>query len=353
MHGMDSRLGPRWLTLAELLMTYGYHTCGIISHIFLKAKYGLSQGFDCYDEEVIDERRFNHFSVTSHQVTRKAIEYIRKRRGEKFFLFLHYFDPHQSYFDHDKSEEYKGRFRWGASLEDMYRWIASGEYDEWDIEYLRRCYDSEIRYTDREVEKVFTELKRLGIYDQTVIVFTSDHGEEFVERGFQGHGTSLYEEQIRVPLVFKPAGDASAYAGKRIGRPVSNLDIFTTLVHYLRIRRPVELPGNDLLTGERPEGGIFSELQKVQFGENKNKVCLILGDWKLIKNLERNQLELYNLKQDPGEKNDLSGAGHPIMPRLLRELGDWITVNRGGVHGKDRISLSPEERKRLKSLGYF
>jgi arylsulfatase A-like enzyme len=353
MNRMDSRLEPRWLTLAELLKDRGYHTGAVISHVFLKAKYGLAQGFDIYDEEVIDERRFNHFSVTSGQVTDKALRYLRDRGREKFFLFLHYFDPHQSYYDHEGRDDYQGRFRWGVPLEEMYQWIAKGEYGDGDIEYLRRCYDSEIRHTDRAVGEVIEELKRLGLYDQTLIVFTSDHGEEFVERGFQGHGTSLYEEQIRVPLVVKPAGETAENRGRRNRRPVANLDIFPTVVRCLRIRHPQGLPERDLLAADLGLTAVFAELNKVQFGEKRDKICLIQGDWKLIHNLDTRRLELYNLREDPDEKTDLSGIRPSLVHGLRKVLDGWIKTNRGGLEKGDRISLSPEERKRLRSLGYF
>jgi len=352
-HDMDSRLAPTWPTMAEFLANRGYRTGGIISHIFLQKEYGLGQGFDRYDEEVIDRRHFNHFTVTSQAVTRKAVRFIGDNRRQPFFLFLHYFDPHQSYFDHDKSFPYHGAFRWGTPLEEMVRRVARGEFADEDIRYLTHCYDSEIRFVDRHVGRVVQELKRQGIYDQTLVIFVSDHGEEFVERDFLGHGTSLYDEQLRVPLVVKPPADYRVPPESQPMRAVSNLDILPTVFDVLGMPVDPRWEGTSVFSGITRRRDIFAELRKTQFGMKRDRLCLVRWPWKLIRDVANSSHELYHLEDDPGERCDVSGLQADVRRRLEAALEAWIASHRGETGETPKARLSDEERRRLKSLGYF
>lgn len=356
MNRMDSRLSDRHATLTEMLKNRGYHTCGLVSHIYLKRKYGLSQGFDIYNEDICDDRHFNHFTISSPAISRLAETYIERYKDRKFFLFLHYFDPHQVYYDFDKEMDYDGDFVYGTPLEEIYSLIQQKKYTAADIDYLKYCYDSEIRYTDGFVGKVIDRLKKHKIYENTLIIFVSDHGEEFVERGFQGHGTTLYNEQIRVPLLFKFPGSREESRDKVSAVPVSLIDAAPTAAGILGIDTLPGMQGKNVFARSLKENKgrpVFSEVDKTQFGERRDKVCIISGSWKLIYNLDSGGYELYDLGSDPGEQEDRSLVEKDVFANLKKQLSAWIVFNREGAKKGKKVRLTEEERKKLESLGYI
>ena len=196
--GATDRLEPWNLTLAELLQAAGYRTGGIASAPWLSETFGLDQGFDTSD---VDS------SHTASLLVDKAITWLDQPSPEPTFLFLHFFDVH----DYSSPEPFATRFAdesYAGPLRDEVSRIGNNLYDNLsseDLAYAVAKYDGALQYVDHELERLFAHLRRTDAYDETLVVITSDHGEEFWEHGAAGHGFGLYDEQLRVPLVMSQA----------------------------------------------------------------------------------------------------------------------------------------------------
>lgn len=342
---------------SELLKQCNYKTHGIISHTLLLARLGFGKGFDYYDEGSI----FGHKGISSPSVTRKAVSYLRHNHYSPFFLFLHYFDPHYHYLLHEKYNYYpfyRGRIKNGHPIIDL--WRIRDKLSQDDIEYLIALYDSEITFTDEHIGELLNELKNRDLYDNSIIIVTSDHGEEFMERGWIGHTLTLHEELIHVPLIMKFPG----YKARTINSPVSLMDIVPTVCKYLDLNVPNDFDGTalDLSRGSTIKSGpIFSETFNPQIHRPKVEPIafrsVISGNYKLIHDEIRNSKQVYNLSEDPHERNNLlgqHGEQDKRLEALLLRLIDYIRTKRkiGPLQNESEL-FTPEQRKQLKSLGYL
>ena len=198
--GAADRLEPWNLTLAELLQAAGYRTAGIASAAWLSETFGLDQGFDVSD---VDR------SHTASLLVDKAIAWLDQPSPEPTFLFLHFFDVH----DYSSPEPFATRFAdesYAGPLRDDVNSIGNNLYDNLsseDLAYAVAKYDAALRYVDHELERLFAHLRRTETYDETLVVLTSDHGEEFWEHGAAGHGFGLYDEQLRVQTTRRGEGE--------------------------------------------------------------------------------------------------------------------------------------------------
>ncbi len=348
-----SKIDEEDFTITELMREEGYRTGAVISHILLKESYGISQGFDYFNDRNISGEFGNHIAISSPGVTKDAINFIQAKKGEKFFLFLHYFDPHYIYLDHENETGYKGKFR-SKDISYLREQIRKDEYSERDTEYLKHCYNTEIRFTDFYIGKVINELKRSGIYENTIIIFTSDHGEEFVERGWLGHSTTLYREQTGVPIIIKPVDKAHLSLRSFENIPVSNIDLVPTLISMAGLKRMPGLSGKDLFSSDPGNHTFFSEVSQKEFGSDIELISVIWQNWKMIKDLKSNRFELYNINEDIYEKENIIGSVPNISSKLKLKIQKWLKNRRkAGVKGKKRRSLSDSEREKLRTLGYI
>jgi len=352
--GVDSRFP----LLSEVLKQYNYTTHGVFSCGNLSPRLGFGRGFDNY----YNRRSPRHGAgFTSPNVTKEAISFLRKGHKEPFFLFLHYFDPHYNYILHKQYNyypNYRGKVKRNHSILDL--WHKLHELSEDDVRYLLALYDSEIAFTDEYIGKLLDELKKQGLYENSIIIVTADHGEEFLERGWLGHTITLHEELLHVPLIMKLPG----YSARIIDSPVGLIDIVPTIYQYMGLKMPDGLEGKalDLNRGDsianRP---IFTETfnsQKLQL--NTRPVAfrsIVSGNWKLIYDEIKDSNQVYNLSEDPHERNDLSGQ-HGEQKRMLKGLlSKWInyvkTKQKVGPVPDESELLTPDERKELESLGYL
>lgn len=214
---VTDRLGSHALTIPEVLREYGYRTAAIVSYILLDRVYGFDQGFDSFD--YADEQK-------ADEVVDKAIAYLDRRRGGKYFLFLHFYDPHWPYEPSPESAKvvwprnvpralrelinttdfakFAVKVIAGSPMtyhRDYCRRIENDDCQKLYLDYCRAMYDGEIRDVDQQLERLLRFLVNRGLDKDTIVVVTSDHGEEFVEHGLLGHGLTLYDEAIHVPLL--------------------------------------------------------------------------------------------------------------------------------------------------------
>ena len=348
-----SRLDKKNLTIAEVLKDRGYSTVGVISHILLQTKYGVHQGFDIYNENNISSEFSNHYSISSPGITDDAIRFIRKHKRKKFFMLLHYFDPHYTYINHDSTYEYVGEFT-SRNIAYLRNLIRESHYTPKDLAYLKDSYTSEILFTDSYLGQVIDELKSTKLYDNTLIVLTSDHGEEFVEKGWWGHSTTVYNEQIKVPMLLKLPDSKSDLPLASQNSYVSNIDIVPTVLRILGISPIFDFQGRDIFSEEEGSKVVYSEVVQREYGEFKNGVCVIQDGWKLVYNLVTKTYELYDLVEDRGEIRNVLGSNDDVERSLKMKLAKWLKINRRAPKKtKEREALTEDEKQKLKSLGYI
>lgn len=344
-------LDEKFLTLAEILRYSGYATRGVISHLYLSAELGFGQGFDGFDEENAQ----GHGHISSPSVTDKGIELIDELKDEKFFLFLHYFDPHCDYILHDEYNfypDYAGSLYSGQTIQDLRAFAR--EMNDDDVRYLNALYDSEIRFTDQHVGRLFDHLKDAGLYDDALIVIVADHGEEFLERGnaWIGHTRTVYQELVHVPFMVKAPGGVEPCT---VERPVSLLDFMPTVVASAGLEVPAGYEHDGMPIDA---SGETEHLRSVLITETKRwgtHQGVIEGDWKLLHDPTARSFHLFDLEADPGEIEDVSGANDETLRRLKAALFEWdydVRMKRSKFRVR-HPNLSNKQVEKLKSLGYI
>ncbi len=263
----------------------------------------LRDGFEAWNPDQQDA------GMQAPAITASAMGAIDRVLHRQWFGWVHYLDPHDPYVRHPE-------FDFGTGI--------------------KADYDSDIAWTDHHMGMLFAHLKKTGVWDNTIIVVFSDHGEEFLERGGKFHNSSVYEEQVRIPLVIRVPG----LKGRRIQSAVSLLDIVPTLTRLLDTPDQSRRFGRSLLPlmlgGEDEDGGLaFSEWFEVRLGAHENDAfAVVLGKKKYISKPQRDIVEMFDLAADPGERQSLAGKGDPSEAQLAGLLKDWMNAVREH-HGRE------------------
>jgi arylsulfatase len=374
-HGLVARgtvLSAEIPTLAELLSRQGYQTAGFVNAYFLAPEFGFSRGFGHYDfAHDIDDFR-------DAEATNAAIlSWIDDSREEPLFLFAHYFDPHSDW-DHlpyDAPEPFSKRFvgdppetfRAGNGKVWASRYLALLNRENLPVsaEALRHTsdlYDAGVAYTDDSVGALLDALESRGRLERTIIIVTSDHGEEFREHGKLLH-TQVYEELMRVPLLVslpEMRGHAAGSCRDRresTGRPgrvhglVQHVDFLPMLAECLGFPVPENVLGPSFL------GALFGEATKreaVYFDtvDGSQQGILREDGWKLVESLRRGERRLYHLGEDPGEQRDRSNDHPELMTALASQLEAHVADAAASRIAADRIAVPEEVHQALEALGY-
>ncbi len=353
---LNGELRPREITLAEQLREAGYETAAIVSHTFVDSEHGFGQGFDRFDERNV----LGHDAVTSKQVTDQALQFLSSSRRRPFFLFLHYFDPHWTYLDHDGfhwADRYDG---WLRDLDLDISGLRDRRHDleEGDIDFLRNLYDEEIAFTDREIARLLDHLRETGLDQDTMILVVSDHGEEFMERGWLGHTISLHEEQVRVPLVVAlPPGETQVAEVEGV---VETRAIPATVLDYLGLGSDGDTGPASLLplirgqARESPTAMAFSEVWLPDRGIDRGLLMSSLRTdrWKLVRDTSRGREHLYDLVNDPLELEDLAAERPSGVEELPGLLDAWLAIMEEAGDDIPVGELTDEQLRKLKALGY-
>ncbi|MFO0984787.1 MAG: sulfatase [Planctomycetota bacterium] len=356
----DRAMATEVTTIAERLRGAGLFTVAFVANGNVSAP-GLNfeQGFERF-VSIVGSGAEGH--ARSSEVNELVLPALEPLQSEAFFLYVHAIDPHAPY---DAPAPYCDRFARGdyhgpvtparTLQRDLVALQPAGE----DLARVRDLYDQEIAYQDAMLGALLDRLEELGLSARTIVVVTSDHGEEFAEHGSFGHGRRLWEEQIRVPLVLRGAGIASP--GARIGRRVSLLDVVPTLLALLGVGGTTECQGHDLTPllcgGETAlaatEDPLYCE-ERVDADGERQIFSMVQGPWKLILRQGKRELPmLFNLSDDPGEQHDLASAD-PVRGRALRDLltafPDRFPQPRLGEG--PRFRADETTRRQLEALGY-
>lgn len=337
------KLPARAVTLAEVLRNAGYFTGAFVANPWLKRVFGFDQGFDVFREESVESARIEVEDV---------VAFIAAHRDRPFFLYLHFMDVHNPYQApkpyYEMFADAAGTFRYRNGLMD--------DLSPADLEYTRARYDGEIRYLDDKVRDLVGYLERTKRLENTIIVFTSDHGDEFYEHGGLGHGTTLYAELMRVPLFVAHHGLLEP-ARSEINTPVRSIDIFPTLLDILDVPPPEALDGTSLLPVIESGDSVIStpflaSVLSVDTGENL--ASLVSDGFRYIHNFQQDDGELYDLSVDPGNRQNLADS-IPVLytemrDSLLRYFAEYVVTNKTSGN---KALLDSKTLKKLKALGYL
>lgn len=344
----DRRIPTELETLPEVLAGAGYTTAAIAANGFISEGFGFADGFDHFVRLIGREAR-------AGEVHAEALAWLDDvGRDDPFFLYVHTIDPHTSYappvdyrqrFAPDVEDAGIGGQEAVDALKERERGAPPGLAED-----LAALYDAEIAYADSELGRFLEELRHRGLFDDSLFIFVSDHGEEFYEHGSWTHGHSLHTELVDVPLIIRlPGGQAS---GTRIDDPVQHIDLLPTFLDLLGLEASRPLEGRSLLSpvlqpGSRPTP-IFSAV-------GSDLVSVVWGDWKLVTRLERGpelDTRLYNRAMDPGERtNQLENR--PVMAGYLATLLRKKMLAGTAPSEAQKAEMDDEVRRNLEALGYI
>ncbi len=354
-HGLkahDRYLPPKIPTLAQALARAGFVTAAVVNSHNLSPRFGLDRGFRefVYVEEIAGQR------APTRRVVDQAIDWLRRFGTGKLFLFVHSYDVHSDYASEEPYERefvrpYRGPADGTTSQLMAFREgkLAIGPQD---APRLVDLYDAGIRQLDDELLRLREFLAQNGLLERTLLLLTSDHGEEFLERGGVLHGRTQFQEVARVPLILRGPGIP---AGRRIATPVSLVDVMPTLLRHLGLPVAGELDGEDLSPLLRGEPGRLAERLLFAEADHNNAQpdvtrAVRRGPLKLVYDRLAEKHQLFDLKEDAAERNDVAANREAQARELLEPLRRFLAIP--GETGTP-LKLSPEELQRLRSLGYL
>jgi arylsulfatase A-like enzyme/Flp pilus assembly protein TadD len=339
MHDFSAnRLNPSQPTMATILKEQGYSTGAVLGSAVLDSRFGLNRGFDFYYDHFefsrLDEANLDEMERPGNIVADQALDWLSKNSQKKFFLWMHLYDPH---FPYKPPAPYSER-------------------------YKARPYDGEIAFADEQVGRLVRFLKDKGLYDNTLLVLSGDHGESLGEHGEKTHGFFIYNATLHVPLLFHfPGGLSAAAAGATVQEPVSLADILPTVLDALQIPAPAVVQGVSVLplmkgkndaTENKPSAsaGVYAEtyLPRLHF------------NWSELRGVETANYhfidaprpELYDLSKDPGETRNLIGEKKAVGEEMRGKLANVIRQYSAGEEQAQKTGLDPGMMERLKALGY-
>ena len=319
-HGVRSNVGYLFPSdiesLPSLLEAADYATGAVVSAWVLRHETGIGEHFDFYDDQVGSATGISFASVqrAGNESASIAAEWVEGRGGSPFFLMLHLFEPHTPY---EPPTHLEGRY-----------------VDP---------YDGEIVATDVIVGEFLDRLRKAGLYDDSLIVFLSDHGEGLGDHGEPGHGIFLYREAIQVPLMIKLPG--SARRGESVSAPVSLIDVAPTILRVLGLPVPGTMQGTDILATFAQDRPLYSETlyPRLHLGWSELR-SIVRGPDHFI---EAPQPELYDLRDDPSETKNLLSERRRVYAALRDHLADRSLAL------ADPSTVDPEEAAKLAALGYL
>jgi len=357
-------------SLVENLRTGGIRTAAFTEGGYVSHHFGMNRGFEVYhdpDSAIRVAGEANAPKIAIRRTFSAAEEWLRQNAGQPFFLFIHTYEVHIPYLRASFARELpRGELGAVVNIGENRR-IRAGEVQLRQVEqrYLAALYDGGIRVADREVGKFVSLLDELGIADQTLVVVTSDHGEDLGDRYphyAAEHGHSLYDELVRVPLIIREP--QRGQSPRRVTQTVRSVDVMPTILDLLGVEQAA---GDGLSLTPLLRGGKLGDRvalsHNLRFGPER--LALRMGEFKLIRNVSPDPsvppvdvnapaIEFYDLSSDPGERNNVASRSPSEVARLQSELDASLERARslGPANFGPRPELAPELDRQLEALGY-
>jgi len=326
---------PGAITLAAVLRSRGYKTAAFIGSVFLERQMGLDQGFDTYDSPF----NFEAFSTISGEmffggigtpysvrdrrdgilVVHAALRWMSANRGQPVFVFIHLFDLHTPYTVPEAAARQKGISR----------------------------YDAQLEYEDELIGRLKRELTLGGWWDRSLTILLSDHGEGLGDHGECSHGYFIYQSTLHVPLIFHwPVGFEGQPA--RVQRPAGLIDVAPTILDFLHVPAPAAFKGTSLM--DATPRAVYSESLHTHDSFGWAPLRSVRLD--AYKYIEAPRPELYDLQNDPQERNNLAGAS-PSRTRALRAELEKVLARSSRPGPAQAAGATPQTERFLASLGYL
>ena len=374
-HGMTASsisLNPNVDILAEHMRDADYATIAFTENAWVGAEFGFARGMDRYVEDKALEKDSSEAGV--RQTFDRAIAWLRRHAGTEFFMFLHTYEIHHPY---DPPDEYSDLYRSDPDDEAFSKRSLS--------KWAPVLYDREIRFVDDQLRRLDAELERLGIADDTIVIITSDHGDEFLDHDNLGHGRHLYDDVLRVPLIVRGPG---VPRGRRIDTPVGSIDLMSTILSLSNVNVPGTTAGRDLSllwgnTSDDEPGEAVDWVERPLFAETHSPYGLDangrlvrvepfsysvrLGRWSAMRYREKDgwRIELYDDSNDPGQQENLSPDPPALAADAIALLEGYeascsrgvrrlATLNRSTRQkAPEQVPIDPERAEKLRALGYL
>ena len=354
------QLQPGVSTLAEILQANGWRTGAVVGNYSLRRGSGFEQGFEDYDDRLEDlaTPTWEGVERVASKTTAAALHWLRHHREDRFFLWVHYMDPHAPYtppspFNRRFANEQPDQVKHLPILSGLAGGAGNGgipfyaQLDaQTDAHYYVSQYDGEIAFFDHGLGELIREVRTLGLLERTLVILTADHGEGMGEHDYYfNHPEFVYSELIHVPLLIRLPGRSPA--SREVSEPVALVDVLPTILNVLSLEVPKAIKGQNLLDPQpRP---IWTETYFVT-----TKMAVISNGLKLIQT--RDSLSLYNLNQDFYETRDLLADGSLADLEAAKRMREELEAI--GQH--DELTLGPpvkwdvlpESQLKLKALGY-
>ena len=332
-----TRLKPDIPTLPDLLAQAGYRTGAVTENGMLFANAGFVRGFDSYDEIVEEDSLAT--PGWAAEVIDRGIAWLEQYPQERFFLFLHTYQVHEPY-------------------------IAPEGFDQFPIPEgtpfgkKLQAYKAEVLYTDHQMGRLLRVLERLGLAGNTVVIFTSDHGEAFGEDGLDSHGYSLHEEAMRIPLLMRIPGKMQP--GIRVKDPVSLVDLLPTITSLAGIARPEILQGRSLVpaSGGKEDASLKNRklyMQRRLLDNRREQFAVRIGTEKWLIGPDVGEVRRFDLATDPREErgstsDEVQQKGQDLLEEFQQASRDIISSYGENAASSD---LDAATRDRLRALGYL
>lgn len=336
-------LAPDLPYAPDIFRARGYHTAAFVGSLVLdpgaRSAPGFDRGFDSFDagfhRRHMGEDRYQAIERRGGEVVAHALAWLNQHPHGPFFIWVHLYDPHDPY---DPPEPYKSR-------------------------YASNPYDGEIAYADSAVGKLLSQLRTRGLYHGALIAVMADHGEALGDHGENTHGIFLYDETIRVPLLFKLPEERSA--GRRIDSRVGLVDVLPTILQAVGVAVPQDVQGESLLTMMKPAPASRTGTNKAPETSHDRPVYAESDyphrtfGWSLLRALrtgkylfiEAPHKELYDQSADPKEEHNLFTTSVAVTNTLASQL-DAFRQKTSSAREAPKVSMDPGLQERLNALGY-